>query len=55
MAQSRENGRERLLQNVRTVLEAVRRFEGRIANAKTRTAIHERAHELERLISTFKT
>jgi hypothetical protein len=52
MAQTRQEGgdRERLLQNTRKVLETTRRFEGRIADAKAWTAIHERADELERLI-----
>ena len=55
MAQTSENGRERLLHNARKALEAARHFEGRIANAKACTAIHERADELEQLLSTFKT
>ena len=55
MAQTRENGRERLHHNARIALEAVRRFEGRIANPQSRTAIHERADELERLLSKFTT
>ena len=55
MAQTSENGRERLLRNARKALEAARYFEGRIANAKAGTAIHERADELEQLLSTFKT
>jgi hypothetical protein len=55
MAETRENGRERLLRNARTALEAVRRFEKRIAYAKTWAAIHERADELKQLLSTFKT
>jgi hypothetical protein len=52
MAQTRQEGgdRERLLQNARKVLETTRRFEGRIADAKAWTAIHEQADELERLI-----
>jgi hypothetical protein len=52
MAQTRQEGgdRERLLQNARKVLEATRRFEGWIADAKAWTAIHERADELERLL-----
>ena len=52
IAQTRpERGdRERLLQNARKVLEATRRFEERIADAKAWTAIHERADELERLL-----
>jgi hypothetical protein len=39
--------RERLLQNARKVLEATRRLEGKIADAKAWTAIHERADKLE--------
>jgi hypothetical protein len=55
MAQTREkaNARNRLLRNARRVLEAVRRFEGRIVDAKAWSTVHERADELERLLSTF--
>jgi hypothetical protein len=55
MAQTREkaNARNRLLRNARRVLEAVRRFEGRIVDARAWATIHERADELERVLSTF--
>ena len=55
MAQTREEGPscERLLQNARSVVDAVRTFEGRITDSRERTAIHERADELQRLLSGF--
>jgi hypothetical protein len=55
MAQTREEepSRERLLQNARKAVEAVRRFEGRITDSRERTAIHERVDELQRLLSAL--
>ncbi len=53
MAQTRENGRERLLQNARKALHAARHFVGRVADKNAWTAIHERADELERALSRF--
>jgi hypothetical protein len=55
MAETREqeSTRERLLQNVRKVLEAVKRFEGRIGDPKAWTAIHERAEELRQILTAF--
>jgi hypothetical protein len=53
MAQTRENGRERLLENARKVLHATQHFEGRVADKNAWTAIHERAGELERALSGF--
>ena len=52
MAQTREAGpaRERLVQNARKVVEAVRRFEGRIADPKAWKAIKERADELQHVL-----
>jgi hypothetical protein len=56
MAQTREEGppRERLLRNARRAVEAVRSFEGRISDPRDWTAIHERADELQRLLSAFR-
>ena len=53
MAQTREdrNRRDRLIDNARKVLEAVRRFEGRIVDVKAWSTLHARADELERLLS----
>lgn len=51
MAQTRNNGYERLLQNARKVLDSVRRFEGRIVDRTARKEIHEKADELERLLA----
>jgi hypothetical protein len=56
MAQTRREGpsRQRLLQHAREAVDAVRRFEGRITDARAGAAIHERADELQRLLSTFR-
>jgi hypothetical protein len=51
MAQTRDNGYKRLLQNARKVLESVRRLEGRIVDRTARKEIHERADELKRLLA----
>jgi hypothetical protein len=57
MAETREErrSRERLRRNARRAVEAVRRFEGRITDPTEWTAIHERADELQRLLSAFRT
>jgi hypothetical protein len=56
MAQTREEGpsRERLLQHARKAVDAVRGFEGRITDPGAWTAIHDRADELQRLLSAFR-
>ena len=52
MAQTRGEGpRERLLQHARKAVDAVRGFEGRMSDPREWTSIHERADELQRLLS----